>query len=147
MCEATPSSSQSDMNQSDNPEYVYHDYSTVDRERILFDNNHNVVELPMLMKTQRLPIKLASILSDTRFSDVISWMPHGRSWRVLRPKLFVSDVMPKYFEYNKYDSFIRLVNAWGFRRVKCGIDQGSYYHEVSYHASALKKVYTCSDIF
>lgn len=58
-------------------------------------------------------------------------MPHGRSWKVLKPNLFESLVMPLFFEYSNYHSFNRLVNAWSFRRISSGRDRGSYYHEVS----------------
>lgn len=54
----------------------------------------------------------------------------GRSWKVLKPSLFESMVMPLYFEYSNYHSFNRLVNAWSFRRVSSGPDRGSYYHEL-----------------
>jgi hypothetical protein len=61
----------------------------------------------------------------------VCWMPHGRSWKVLKPNLFESMVMPLFFEYSNYHSFNRLVNAWSFRRISSGPDRGSYYHEVS----------------
>lgn len=109
-------------------DYIYHDYSRVSCEKLASDTNKSVCQTSI--RSQRLPIKLATILSDAKFSDIVSWMPHGRSWRILRPKQFTSDVMPKYFEYDNYNSFIRLVNAWGFRRVTSGVDQGSYYHEL-----------------
>ena len=57
-------------------------------------------------------------------------MPHGRSWKVLKPNLFESMVMPLFFEYSNYHSFNRLVNAWSFRRISSGPDRGSYYHEL-----------------
>jgi hypothetical protein len=57
-------------------------------------------------------------------------MPHGRSWKVLKPSMFESLVMPLFFEYSNYHSFNRLVNAWSFRRISSGPDRGSYYHEV-----------------
>ena len=83
------------------------------------------------IKHQKLPIKLNAMLSDKELAHIISWMPHGRSWRILKPKQFVKEVLPKYFDYCNYNSFIRLVNAWGFRRFSSGPDRHSYYHEVS----------------
>ncbi len=83
------------------------------------------------IRKQVLPVKLNLMLSDPKFSHIISWMPHGRAWRVFRPKEFTEFVAPIYFEYPNYNSFIRLVNAWGFRRVTTGVDTNAYYHEVS----------------
>ncbi len=82
------------------------------------------------IRKQVLPVKLNLMLSDPKFSHIISWMPHGRAWRVFRPKEFTEFVAPIYFEYPNYNSFIRLVNAWGFRRVTTGVDTNAYYHEV-----------------
>jgi hypothetical protein len=82
------------------------------------------------IKHQKLPIKLNAMLSDKELAHIIAWMPHGRSWRILKPKQFVKEVLPKYFDYCNYNSFIRLVNAWGFRRFSSGPDRHSYYHEL-----------------
>jgi hypothetical protein len=82
---------------------------------------------------QKFPVKLYAILAQKEFSDIITWMPHGRSWKVLKPNLFESLVMPLFFEYSNYHSFNRLVNAWSFRRISSGPDRGSYYHEVCYN--------------
>ena len=83
------------------------------------------------IRVQKFPVKLYAILAQKEFQDIITWMPHGRSWKVLKPNLFESLVMPLFFEYSNYHSFNRLVNAWSFRRISSGPDRGSYYHEVS----------------
>ena len=82
------------------------------------------------IRVQKFPVKLYAILAQKEFHDIITWMPHGRSWKVLKPNIFESMVMPLFFEYSNYHSFNRLVNAWSFRRVSSGPDRGSYYHEV-----------------
>jgi hypothetical protein len=71
-----------------------------------------------------------SILSREDLSDVVAWMPHGRSWRVLKPREFEIRVIPTYFEHSKFSSFIRQANGWGFRRITQGKDRNSYYHEM-----------------
>ena len=83
------------------------------------------------IRGQKFPVKLYAILSREEFHDIITWMPHGRSWKVLKPNLFESLIMPLFFEYRNYHSFNRLINAWSFRRIsESGPDRGSYYHEV-----------------
>lgn len=83
------------------------------------------------IRVQKFPVKLYAILAQKEFHDIICWMPHGRSWKVLKPSIFESLVMPLFFEYSNYHSFNRLVNAWSFRRISSGPDRGSYYHEVN----------------
>jgi hypothetical protein len=83
------------------------------------------------LRVHKLPSKLNAMLSDPEFNSIISWMPHGRSWKVHNAHLFLEQVIPRFFEYTNYNSFIRLVNAWGFRRILKGPDRNSYYHEVS----------------
>jgi hypothetical protein len=60
-------------------------------------------------KDPPFPVKLHRILSNHEYSDVISWLPHGRSWRVLKPKAFEEKVIPLYFRHAKYASFMRQV--------------------------------------
>jgi len=82
------------------------------------------------MRLQKFPAKLESILSRHEWSDIVCWMPHGRSWKILKHHDFETLIMPLYFDHCNYHSFNRLVNAWSFRRISSGPDRGSYYHEV-----------------
>ena len=74
--------------------------------------------------------KLHQILSSPAFISIIIWMPHGRSWRVLKPKIFEEEVIPLFFRHSSLSSFMRQVSGWGFRRVNNGTDAGCFYHEV-----------------
>jgi len=76
------------------------------------------------------PVKLHMILSNPEYQDIISWLPHGRSWRILQQKTFEEQVLPVHFKHGRYSSFARQVNGWGFRRVTKGGDYNSYYHEM-----------------
>ena len=77
------------------------------------------------------PAKMMAILSRPDLADIICWMPHGRSWKVLKPREFEVKVIPTYFEHAKFSSFIRQANGWGFRRmISKGPDRNSYYHEL-----------------
>jgi hypothetical protein len=113
--------------------YKYRDFANVPEE---IDNDAGPQRQPnrgheSSIRVQKFPVKLYAILRQKEFADIITWMPHGRSWKVLKPNLFESLIMPLFFEYSNYHSFNRLVNAWSFRRVSSGPDRGSYYHEVS----------------
>lgn len=115
--------------------YKYRDFGRVQ------EDDDDVTEIPapapssrdasqISIRVQKFPVKLYAILAQKEFHDIICWMPHGRSWKVLKPTMFESLVMPLFFEYSNYHSFNRLVNAWSFRRMSSGPDRGSYYHEV-----------------
>jgi HSF-type DNA-binding len=111
--------------------YKYRDFASIPddalQESSTTTNNRS---LESSIRVQKFPVKLYAILAQKEFGDIITWMPHGRSWKVLKPNLFETLVMPLFFEYSNYHSFNRLVNAWSFRRVSSGPDRGSYYHEV-----------------
>ena len=83
------------------------------------------------VRSQRFPVKLYALLSQPQLAHVITWMPHGRSWKVLKPRVFETAVLPVFFESDNYHSFNRVINAWSFRRKSNGPDRGSYFHEVS----------------
>ena len=125
--------------------YVYQDFSRVQPDRYDPDDEVSTSISPLMpnagshlidattpdIRIQKLPAKLDAMLSNPEISHIITWMPHGRAWKVLRPKDFVKEVAPKYFEYPNYNSFVRLVNAWGFRRITTGVDSNAYFHEAS----------------
>ncbi len=71
-----------------------------------------------ISKEPPFPVKLHMMLSNPEFSDIVAWLPHGRSWRVLQPKALEETVIPLFFRHTRYSSFARQVNGWGFRRVR-----------------------------
>ncbi len=105
------------------PYFLYRDYSSV-------PDPDPFVPLTSPGRVPNFPAKMHSILSRADLADVVAWMPHGRAWRVLKPREFEVNVIPTYFEHAKFSSFIRQANGWGFRRVTQGRDRNSYYHEM-----------------
>jgi hypothetical protein len=106
----------------------YKDYSRMPIERADLDAAPNNGASG---KDPSFPVKLHQIISSHDHEEFITWLPHGRSWRVVKPKAFEAKVIPLYFRHAKYASFMRQVNGWGFKRITEGPDQNSYYHEVS----------------
>ena len=80
--------------------------------------------------------KLFDMLSNEKeqeFSQYITWMPHGRAFKVLvadEPGEFEDRVLKKYFRTNKLSSFMRQINGWGFKRISIQDhrDFGAYFH-------------------
>ena len=101
-------------------DHTYRDYSKIP----IIDAD----SLPV--SSDLFPMKLHEILSKPEFAHIVSWMPHGRSWKVHRRGDFELIILPRFFDHCKYDSFLRQVNGWAYKRLSRGIDQGSYYHEV-----------------
>ncbi|KAL3935310.1 MAG: hypothetical protein SGARI_003030 [Bacillariaceae sp.] len=90
----------------------------------------NIIRASGWIRSQRFPVKLYALLAQPALAHIITWMPHGRSWKVLKPKLFETSILPVFFESDNYHSFNRVVNAWSFRRKSAGADRGSYFHEL-----------------
>jgi hypothetical protein len=72
------------------------------------DEHHSV------SKDHSFPMKLHKILSDPENSEYITWLPHGRSWRVLKPKAVSLACTGYYFvwfcsEHVSHASFSSLV--------------------------------------
>ncbi len=81
------------------------------------------------------PIKLHRMLDqieneEKELKSTVSWQPHGRCFVVHEPKLFEESVLGRFFQQNKYQSFQRQLNLYGFRRITKGPDRGGYYHEL-----------------
>merc|ERR1712232_497030 len=105
------------------PFFYYRDFSQV-------TDDDPLTPLTPPARVPNFPAKMHAILSRPDLSDIIAWMPHGRSWRVLKPREFEVKIIPTYFEHQKFSSFIRQANGWGFRRITQGRDRNSYYHEL-----------------
>ena len=70
-------------------------------------------------KENQFPGKLYEMLEAVDglgLSDAVSWLPHGRSFKVLDPDKFMNLVVPQFFKATKYRSFQRQLNLWGFDR-------------------------------
>lgn len=88
------------------------------------------------------PMQLHCALShpSVKAKLALEWLPHGKSWRVLRWEA-LDDILPTFFpECRKsIDVFLDMVEAWGFTRItdvsSRYADQGSYFHEVIVHCS------------
>jgi HSF-type DNA-binding len=93
-------------------------------ERASDEMSHHI-----LWSSLSFPAKLHAILGQPDLADIVDWLPHGRSWRILKPRDFETKIIPRFFEHSKFSSFVRQANGWGFRRITQGPDRNSYYHE------------------
>jgi HSF-type DNA-binding len=69
-------------------------------------------------KRQIFPQRLLAILSDPSLSEIVTWLPHGKSFVIVRPDVFTEKVLPLYLPplesrgSTKYASFTRKLNRW-----------------------------------
>jgi hypothetical protein len=79
------------------------------------------------------PWKLHDMLRDCEKegkSHVVSWLPHGKAFRVHKVTDFVGKILPSHFKQTKYKSFQRQLNLWGFERItRNGPEKGAYFHK------------------
>eukprot|EP00977_Amphora_coffeiformis_P028296 scaffold34922_cov141-Amphora_coffeaeformis.AAC.7 len=74
--------------------------------------------------------KVHAILSNPAYEACITWMPHGRAFKVTAPLAFEREACPKYFGHGRYSSFLRSLNNYGFKHISKGTDRNCYYHEL-----------------
>ena len=73
----------------------------------LSETMEDIVKNKTGLKIQHLfPFVLHQILSEPKFHDIITWLPHGRSFKVLDRDKFIDDVAHEFFSFNKYRSII-----------------------------------------
>lgn len=92
-------------------DHTYRDYSRVEvSDDVPAGEDHR-----HLKGQPNFPAKLHEIMSNPEYRHIIGWMPHGRSWMILDNKLLADVVCSKHFSHNKFESFNRSVNGWGFK--------------------------------
>lgn len=55
---------------------------------------------------------------DTCDPSIASWTSEGDMFVVKDPDLFATNVIPQYFDHNKFSSFARQLNFYGFRKMQ-----------------------------
>ena len=88
-------------------------------------------EAPTKIEDMSFSQKVHQILSQDEYKKWISWLPHGRAFKVHVPTFFEQKVCPKYFGHKRYSSFLRQLSNHGFKHISRGQDRNAYYHEVS----------------
>lgn len=112
--------------------FKYRDLSKMTDEEAAEKCNHS----NMRGRTQEpFPVKLHSIIERSKIdghSNIISWEPHGRSFRIHNEVLFVEKVLPLYFFQSQMSSFIRQLRMYGFYKIKnkYNVDKGCFFHEL-----------------
>ncbi|KAL3911182.1 MAG: hypothetical protein SGILL_007382, partial [Bacillariaceae sp.] len=86
--------------------------------------------LPEKRKIKSYLCSIQSMLDDAEpkgWASTVSWMPHGRAFKIHDSKRFEKVILPQYFN-GKLLSFNRHLLAWGFLRLTAGKDRGAWFH-------------------
>jgi hypothetical protein len=79
-----------------------------------------------------VPEDLRTMLQDAQYEgneNIVSWLSHGRAFKVHNKNQFVQKIMPRYFKATKFTYFSDTLRIWGFARLKkVPKDRGAYYH-------------------
>ena len=84
-----------------------------------------------VVTTLVFPEKLHMMLNAVEkqgLTDIASWRGNN-AFQVYNKEAFMHYIAPKFFQQSKYRSFQRMVNMWGFERVRNGSLRGAYTHE------------------
>jgi len=90
--------------------------------------------------------KLVTLLLENKeYEHLVSWDVEGKSFVIYNQSKFAQYVLPKYFKHNKFTSFVRQLNMYGFRKLQSpytgGMDYKDEEHIVFYHPDFRKNDY------
>lgn len=75
------------------------------------ESNNNTTLIPTFL------LKLVNLLEQDEFKEFIAWSDDGTYFVVHDQSSFSKQVLPKFFKHNRFSSFVRQLNMYGFRKV------------------------------
>jgi hypothetical protein len=106
-------------------DHSYRDFSSVPPE----PGHREPVDISEMTFAQ----KLHDMLSQEEYSGCLAWLPHGRAFRIISPKMMEqTKLLHFYFGHNRYSGFLIQLKKYGVKVITKGRDCNCYYHEVSY---------------
>ena len=80
-------------------------------------------------KPSRFLSKLRELLSrPDDYGHCIRWVHDGQAIEILDEKEFANSVLLETFLYSNFNSFIRQLNVYGFRKTRRNLNERVYYH-------------------
>lgn len=84
--------------------YMYRDFAKDQKANKAFPHQRSNYD-------QTFPGILYRVLSNPDFEDFISWLPHGRAFKIHKPEAVEESVLPLFFRGTKLSSFMRQVSG------------------------------------
>ena len=94
--------------------------------------------------------KLYDIVESKESDEIIRWSPSGDSFVIVNETALSKDFLPRYFKHSNFSSFVRQLNMYGFRKLKCILGHDWEYGHNSFRRgradllSEIKRRYTGS---
>jgi hypothetical protein len=81
-------------------------------------------------KCKTFPQLLHEILNSPEYQSIAHWLPDGSSFIIADKERFSDEILPKHFRVALFESFVRKLNRYRFRRVKsrCKGEESSFAH-------------------
>lgn len=79
------------------------------------------------------PVTLHSVLGLQESQDVLQWLAHGKSFKVLHWEKLCNEVIPRHFPSMgdvSANGFLYQLKAWGFQEIAAGPDAGAFTHHL-----------------
>lgn len=73
--------------------------------------------------------KMLEYAERSGLASVVSWLPHGRAFKIHDERRFMDEVSGLFFRATKIRSFYRQLYFWHFERILTGLDRGAWHHE------------------
>lgn len=100
-----------------------HDNLGIPMRQVWHAPHYTDVISPYATTNPAFPIKLHHCLAETKkegLEHIVSWMPHGRAFKVHDKDAFVKSILPCFFSQSSYESFQRQLNLYNFTRITGG---------------------------
>ena len=93
------------------------------------ENNPFLTNMITGEKIMRFPMLLYQILEQDEYPSIISWCLDSDNFIIYNRAKFQDELMPEYFQSSNWQSFLKQLNIYGFRRATKGRDLTVYYHK------------------
>jgi hypothetical protein len=79
-------------------------------------------------KSKTFPDKLMQALMESSDEEAVAWLPDGKSFVIVNPDAFCTEIINNTFKDSKYASFVRKLHRWGFVRLTSGTGTDCFHH-------------------
>lgn len=93
----------------------------------------------LISKSTSFLSKLYDILNNDQYKDIIHWNTEGNAIKIKDVTKLCEIVLPKYYKHEKYSSFVRQLNMYGFNKVKGGLKEELIFEHNKFNKNITKE--------